>query len=119
MTPLKIKRRPRPPRKKTARPPAKAEPISVEDEQTSIPILGLPDDETIRTIAIRALIGVAESSRSSSAARAAAARTLLESQGVIGRLQELGKAQQKPLSEMNAAEIALEIERLEPKSRKR
>lgn len=114
----KLKRRPRPPKRKTTKTPLRPEPIEV-DEPTNLPMLGIPSAEVMRAIAIRALISVAESAKSSSAARAAAARTLLESLGDIGRLQELGKAAIKPLSEMNAAEIALEIERLEPRARKR
>jgi hypothetical protein len=49
------------------------------------------------------------------AARAAAARTLLESLGDIGRLQELARQAEKPLSQLSAAELDAEIDRVRPK----
>lgn len=49
------------------------------------------------------------------AARAAASRTLLESLGDIGRLQDIVRRSEKPLNEMNAAELDAEIARLRKK----
>jgi hypothetical protein len=60
-------------------------------------------------------LDVAADSAAPPAARAAASRTLLESIGDIGRLQEVSRAAEKPLNEMNAKELDAEIQRLQPK----
>jgi hypothetical protein len=75
----------------------------------------IPPKEALREVAIQALVQVAQDPDAAPAARAAAARTLLESIGLIGRLQELAHKSEKPLSELTAAEIDLEIARLRPK----
>jgi hypothetical protein len=46
---------------------------------------------------------------------AAAARTLLETLGDIGRLQEIARQAEKPLNEMNARELDEEIRRHQKK----
>lgn len=71
--------------------------------------------EDTRKIALRALVEVADDPVAPSAARAAAARTLLESLGDIGRLQEVAQRAEKPLNEMSPREINEEIDRLRPK----
>jgi hypothetical protein len=54
-------------------------------------------------------MSVAGDANAPPAARAAAARTLLESIGDIGRLQELQRQAEKPLSQLTAAELDQEI----------
>ena len=84
-----------------------------------------PDsNETIRQIALDALVSVAGDPEAPASARAAAARTLMEAIGAIGRLQDLGRmAENRNASEMSPAEISEEIARLShrlppPKMRK-
>jgi hypothetical protein len=72
--------------------------------------------DDIRQVAMDALVKVARDPKAPAAARAAAARTLLESLGDIGRLQELAHASEKPLTSMSQNEIDLEIARLRPKA---
>jgi hypothetical protein len=74
----------------------------------------LPVDE-LRVIAQSALVAVAQDPLAPPAARAAASRTLLESLGDIGRLQEQTRRADKPLTELNLNEINTEIERLSAK----
>ena len=69
----------------------------------------LPPKDEIRLIATSALLSVANNPKAPSAARAAAARTLLESLGDIGRLQEIARASQKPLSDLSLQELDEEI----------
>lgn len=76
----------------------------------------LPTKDYIRRVSIAALLEVAQNAKAVPAARAAAARTLLESLGDIGRLQELGRRSEKPLTEMSPAELDEEIARLKPKA---
>jgi hypothetical protein len=76
----------------------------------------LPTKNEIRETALNALVRVAKDKTAPPAAVAAAARTLLESIGDIGRLQELARATEKPLSEMTANEIEDEIARLQKKA---
>jgi hypothetical protein len=78
----------------------------------------MPSKDHIRAIATASLLSVAQSVKAPPAARAAASRTLLESIGDIGRLQEVARASEKPLSEMNARELDEEIARLSPKKAK-
>jgi hypothetical protein len=66
-------------------------------------------------LATQALMSVAGDANAPPAARAAAARTLLESIGDIGRLQELSRQAEKPLSQLTAAELDQEIARARPK----
>lgn len=66
---------------------------------------GLPTKDDLRRVALVALREVAADKAAPSAARAAAARTILESLGDIGRLQELARATEKPLAEMSLAEL--------------
>ena len=82
-------------------------------------VLAVPDKAEIRAVAIVTLMAVARNTAAAPAARAAASRTLLESLGDIGRLQEVARANEKPLSEMNARELDDEIARLQPKRGKR
>lgn len=71
--------------------------------------------EKVREIAMQALMRVANSKSAPAAAVAAAARTLLESLGDIGRLQETMRQAEKPLTELSPLEIQQEIDRLKPK----
>jgi uncharacterized sporulation protein YeaH/YhbH (DUF444 family) len=71
--------------------------------------------DTLRQTAIQALVEVARDKTAPAAARAAASRTLLESLGDIGRLQEIARQAEKPLNEMTAQEVEQEIARLKPK----
>jgi hypothetical protein len=57
---------------------------------------------------------VADDEEAPAAARAAASRTILESLGDIGRLQEVARQAEKPLTEMTSREIDEEIQRLKP-----
>jgi hypothetical protein len=75
----------------------------------------LPTKDHIRRVAITALIAVAQDPAASAAAIAAASRTLLESLGDIGRLQEIARQAEKPLNEMNARELDEEIRRHQSK----
>jgi hypothetical protein len=72
--------------------------------------------DDLRKTAIQALVEVAKDKSAPAAARAAASRTLLESLGDIGRLQEIARQSEKPLNEMTAQEVDAEIDRLRPKS---
>jgi hypothetical protein len=83
------------------RAPAKSEPLPTKDH--------------IRRVAVTALLGVAQDPAASAAAIAAAARTLLETLGDIGRLQEIARQAEKPLNEMNARELDEEIRRHQSK----
>jgi len=79
----------------------------------------LPPSEVaddLRAVAIRALVDVASNGDAPAAARAAAARTLMESIGAIGRLQDLDRVNERRNSaEMTPREIADEIARLSTK----
>jgi hypothetical protein len=68
--------------------------------------------DQLRSVAIESLVRVAKDRTAPAAAVAAAARTLLESIGDIGRLQEVARQAEKPPTEMTSREIAEEIERL-------
>jgi hypothetical protein len=74
-----------------------------------------PSKDLIREVATSTLVSVSKDSKAPPAARAAAARTLLESIGDIGRLQSPTRQSEKPLNEMSKAEIDAEIERLRAK----
>ena len=74
------------------------------------------DKEYLRSVAITALVAVAKDAQAPAAARAAASRTLLESLGDIGRLQETVRQAEKPLNEMSANEVDQEIARLRLKA---
>ena len=70
-------------------------------------------NDVIRQIALDALVAVASDEEASASARAAAARTLMESIGVIGRLQDLGRlSEERNATEMTPNEISDEIARL-------
>jgi hypothetical protein len=71
----------------------------------------VPPKDEIRRVSTLALLDVASDQTAPSAARAAAARTLLESLGDIGRLQELARAAERPLSELSLAELDAEIQK--------
>lgn len=75
----------------------------------------LPTKDDIRRIATQALVRVAGDLSAPPAAVAAAARTLLESIGDIGRLQEVAKLAEKPTNEMTSVEIDEELARLKSK----
>ena len=79
------------------------------------PPKSIPPKDEIRRVATLALLDVSASRAAPPAARAAAARTLLESLGDIGRLQEIARAQEKPLSELTLAELDAEIAKATPK----
>lgn len=68
--------------------------------------------EALKTIAIETLKAVANDVQAPAAARAAAARTLLELLGAIGRLQEPERTRETPVSELSAIELDREIDRL-------
>jgi hypothetical protein len=69
--------------------------------------------ENLKEIAVLTLREVARDEQAPAAARAAAARTLLELLGEIGRLQEARRnASDSPLGEMSAADLEREIARL-------
>jgi hypothetical protein len=78
---------------------------------------GEPTAETIKGVALGALLEVAANAAAPAAARAAAARTMLEAIGAIGRLQDLAKLDESKRSaaEMSAEDIANEIGRLSRK----
>ena len=69
----------------------------------------LPVKDEIRRVATQALLAVADDTKAAPAARAAAARTLLESLGDIGRLQEIARANERPLTELSLSELDAEI----------
>jgi hypothetical protein len=77
----------------------------------SRPPKSVPPKDEIRRVATLALIEVSNSQKAPPAARAAAARTLLESLGDIGRLQEIARAAEKPLADMSLTELDEEIQR--------
>jgi hypothetical protein len=67
----------------------------------------------LKAIAIATLRDVAGNAKNPAAARAAAARTLLEMLGEVGRLQEKsGLKSEKSLVEMTSSELDGELERL-------
>ena len=66
----------------------------------------------LRAIAIETLQSVCGDVQAPAAARAAAARTLLELIGAIGRLQEPERTRETPVSELSASELDREIDRL-------
>ena len=69
--------------------------------------------DSLRAVAIDALVEVASDPDAPAAARAAAARTLMESIGAIGRLQDLSRIkEQRNAAEMTPTEISEEIARL-------
>ena len=72
----------------------------------------MTEQSDLEAIALAALRDVASDRKAPAAARAAAARTLLETAGRIGRLQAPGSGTERPLNEMSASEIASEISRL-------
>jgi hypothetical protein len=74
-----------------------------------MPIKSIPPKDAIRRVATNALLAVAADKGAPAAARAAAARTLLESLGDIGRLQEIARAAERPLNELSLAELDEEI----------
>jgi hypothetical protein len=84
----------------------------------------LNSNESLRDVALSALVDVASNLNAPAAARAAAARTLMEAIGAIGRLQDLGRiSENRNASEMTPTEISEEIARLSqrlplPKMRK-
>jgi hypothetical protein len=70
-------------------------------------------DLSIEELAVSTLRGVCDDSDAPAAAKGAAARTLLEYAGAIGRFSEgRGDLATKSLSEMSAAELDAEIMRL-------
>lgn len=74
------------------------------------------DSDYLRTVALAALVEVASDADAPAAARAAASRTLMESIGAIGRLQDLGRlTDERNAVEMTPQEIAEEIARLSQK----
>jgi len=81
------------------------------------PTSSVPSKDAIRIVATNTLVSVSLNEDAPPAARAAAARTLLESIGDIGRLQSPLRQTEKPLNEMTDAEISEEIERLRQKDR--
>ena len=68
--------------------------------------------EVVRRVAQAALLDIAQDPKAAAAARAGAARTLLESIGVIGRLQEVVHGSEKPATEMTVTELEAEIARM-------
>lgn len=70
--------------------------------------------DDLKAIAIATLRDVAGDREAPAAARAAAARTLLEMLGEVGRLQEKSTAgtDGKPIIEMSAGELDAELARL-------
>jgi hypothetical protein len=71
----------------------------------------VPPKDEVRRIATLALIDVSKNPNAPAAARAGAARTLLESLGDIGRLQEIGRASERPLAELTLSELDAEIDK--------
>lgn len=67
----------------------------------------------LKALSIEVLCGVARDETAPAAARAAAARTILELLGEIGRLQvEKRAGSESPLGEMSVADLDREIARL-------
>lgn len=75
--------------------------------------------DALRQIALNTLLAVAQDNNATASARAAAARTILETMGDIGRLQEMTRRSEKPLSELSPQEINAEIQRLSAPAKKR
>jgi ribosomal protein S12 methylthiotransferase accessory factor YcaO len=86
--------------------------------------LPIDTNEAIRAVAMSALNTVAMDANASPSARAAAARTMLEAIGVIGRLQDLGRmSENRNAVEMSREELNEKIFNMEqrlpqPKFRK-
>lgn len=74
----------------------------------------LPTKDEVRRVAMDALLAVARDKAAPAQARAGAARTLLESIGDIGRLQEVARISDKSQTELSIGEIDEEIARLKP-----
>jgi len=72
----------------------------------------VPTKDALREIAILALADVSKNAKATPAARAAAARTILETLGDIGRLQEVASRASKSTTELSVDELNEEIERL-------
>lgn len=83
------------------------------DKRHSQPDITTKQD--LRRVAVAALLAVASDATSPAAARAQAARTLLELDGALGpgRVPDTGK---RPVSEMTLADIDAEISALEASS---
>jgi hypothetical protein len=79
------------------------------------PTLELPTKDVIRAVSVKTLMEVSSDAKAPAAARAAAARTLLESLGDIGRLQNRQRSTDKPLSELTPSELDEELKRLSDK----
>ena len=76
-------------------------------------------EKTLEELALDALRAVAGDSTAPAAARAAAARTLLEACGKLGRNQEIiSDTKDKDLSTMSLSDLDKEIKRLESMGRK-
>ena len=76
-------------------------------------------EKTLEELALDALRAVAGDSTAPAAARAAAARTLLEACGKLGRNQEIiADTKDKDLSTMSLSDLDKEIKRLESMGRK-
>jgi len=74
------------------------------------------DSDSLRTAALKTLKGVAEDAAAPAAARASAARTLLEAIGAIGRMQDTRRLDDdRSATEMSPTEINDEIMRLSAK----
>src|SRR6188768_2271976 len=73
--------------------------------------------DDIKDVALSALLEVAANNKAPAAARAAAARTMLEAIGAIGRLQDLARLDEskRNAAEMSPEEISNEISRLSRK----
>jgi hypothetical protein len=78
------------------------------------PTAKMPSEDEIRETAIQSLMRVARDKMAPPAAVAAASRTLLESLGDIGRLQETARRNDKNLNELTKDELDAEIARLKP-----
>ena len=91
-----------------ASPAPGSEPASVNDVQSEPETGSEASDEALARLALREVAG---SPRAPASARAAAARTLLEAGGLIGRLQEKPR-NSKGLNEMTREELESEIARL-------
>ena len=75
--------------------------------------------KSLEELALEALRAVAGDSTAPAAARAAAARTLLEACGKLGRNQEIiADTKDKDLSTMSLSDLDKEIKRLESMGRK-
>lgn len=87
--------------------------LAPDDDEVEAPIPSIPDSDSIRALSIDALLRVSGNDKAPAAARAAAARTLLEAIGVIGRNQDVSRMNEnRSASEMTTAEIGEEIARL-------